>query len=303
MQGGKSLDQLGVYEASADLHYNTAELTNITLSNNPSTWVAMDETRDAFTATYEAKQYNGSQSINIDLYRPFAKLRVVTTDYVALANLGAGIKAEKATVKYTTDHRSAFNAYTSKAMAADKADVEHTKYVIAEYTDEDDASRTIFSDYFFAENGDIVKFEMTVYDTNDKEIVTRVFNTDINVNRNYLTTIKGDILTDGNNVNVEVKPGFGDDEIEWPNTPAGELAKAAMFGGEITLTEDVVLEESLNVTANLVINLDGKTITGAFVKNGGALIENNGTLKIVGGTLKNTYTNGDAVINNSGELV
>ena len=285
-----------------DLHYNTTDLKNITLSN-PSTWVAMDETRDAFTATYEAKKYNGSQSINIDLYRPFAKLRVVTTDYTALANLGAGIKAKTATVKYTTDHRSAFNAYTSKAMAADKADVEHTQYTIAEYTDEDDASRTIFSDYFFAENGDIVKFEMTVYDTNGQEIVTRVFNTDINVKRNYLTTIKGDILTDGNNVNVEVKPGFGDDEIEWPNTPAGELAKAAMFGGEITLTEDIVLVESLNVTANLVINLDGKTITGAFVKDGGALIENNGTLKIVGGTLKNTYTNGDAVINNSGELV
>ena len=303
MQGGKTLDQLGVYEASADLHYNTAELTNITLSNNPSTWVAMDETRDAFTATYEAKQFNGAQSINIDLYRPFAKLRVVTTDYVALANHGTGIEAEKATVKYTTKHRSAFNAYTSKAEAADKADVEHTQYIIAEYTNEDDAKRTIFSDYFFAENGDIVKFEMTVYDTNGQEIVTRVFNTDINVNRNYLTTIKGDILTDGNNVNVEVKPGFGDDEIEWPNTPAGELAKAAMFGGEITLTEDIVLDESLNVTANLVINLDGKTITGAFVKNGGALIENNGTLKIVGGTLKNTYTNGDAVINNSGELV
>ena len=289
-------------ENAGDNHYNTADLENITLSN-PSTWVAMDETRDAFTATYEAKQYNGSQSINIDLYRPFAKLRVVTTDYTALANLGAGIEAEKATVKYTTNHRSAFNAYTSEAKAADKANVEHTKYVIAEYTDEDDASRTIFSDYFFAEDGDIVKFEMTVYDTNGKEIVTRVFNTDINVNRNYLTTIKGDILTDGNNVNVEVKPGFGDDEIEWPNTPAGELAKAAMFGGEITLTEDIVLDESLNVTANLVINLDGKTITGAFVKNGGALIENNGTLKIVGGTLKNTYTNGDAVINNSGELV
>ena len=289
-------------ENAGDNHYNTTDLKNITLSN-PSTWVAMDETRDAFTATYKAEKYNGSQSINIDLYRPFAKLRVVTTDYTALANLGTGIKAEKATVAYTTEHRSAFNAYTSEAKAADKANVEHTKYVIAEYTDEEDASRTIFSDYFFAENGDIVKFEMTVYDTNGQEIVTRVFNTDINVNRNYLTTIKGDILTDGNNVNVEVKPGFGDDEIEWPNTPAGELAKAAMFGGEITLTEDIVLDESLNVTANLVINLDGKTITGAFVKDGGALIENNGTLKIVGGTLKNTYTNGDAVINNSGELV
>ena len=290
-------------ENAGDNHYNTADLENITLSD-PSTWVAMDETRDAFTATYEAKQYNGSQSINIDLYRPFAKLRVVTTDYTALANLGAGIKAAKATVKYTTDHRSAFNAYTSKAMAADKADVEHTKYVIAEYTDEDDASRTIFSDYFFAEEGDIVKFEMTVYDTNGQEIVTRVFNTDINVNRNYLTTIKGNILTDGNNVNVEVKPGFGD--IEWPNTLAGELAKAAMFGGEITLTEDVVLEESLNVTSNMVINLNGHTITGpseAKDANGNKIhtIVNNGDLTVNGGTIESVAENGgSAICNNAG---
>ena len=260
-------------ENAGDNHYNTADLENITLSN-PSTWVAMDETRDAFTATYEAKQYNGSQSINIDLYRPFAKLRVVTTDYTALANLGTGIKAAKATVKYATDHRSAFNAYTSEAKAADKADVEHTQYTIAEYTDEDDASRTIFSDYFFAEEGDIVKFEMTVYDTNGQEIVTRVFNTDINVNRNYLTTIKGNILTDGNNVNVEVKPGFGD--IEWPNTLAGELAKAAMLGGEVTLTEDVVLNEPLNVTANMVVNLGDYTISNA----NGYAFENSGDLTI-----------------------
>ena len=260
-------------ENAGDNHYNTADLENITLSN-PSTWVAMDETRDAFTASHKAEKYNGSQSINIDLYRPFAKLRVVTTDYTALANLGAGIEAAKATVKYTTEHRSAFDAYSSEAKAADKADVEHTKYVIAEYTDEDDASRTIFSDYFFAENGDIVKFEMTVYDTNGQEIVTRVFNTDINVNRNYLTTIKGDILTDGNNVNVEVKPGFGD--IEWPNTLTGELAKAAMLGGEVTLTEDVVLNEPLNVTANMVVNLGDYTISNA----NGYAFENSGDLTI-----------------------
>ena len=290
-------------ENAGDNHYNTADLENITLSD-PSTWVAMDETRDAFTASHKAEKYNGSQSINIYLYRPFAKLRVVTTDYTALANLGTGIKAAKATVAYTTDHRSAFNAYTSEAEAADKADVEHTQYTIAEYTDEDDASRTIFSDYFFAEDGDIVKFEMTVYDTNGQEIVTRVFNTDINVNRNYLTTIKGDILTDGNNVNVEVKPGFGD--IEWPNTLAGELAKAAMLGGEVTLTEDVVLEESLNVTSNMVINLNGHTITGpseAKDANGNRIhtIVNNGDLTVNGGTIESVAENGgSAICNNEG---
>ena len=302
-------------ENAGDNHYNTTDLKNITLSN-PSTWVAMDETRDAFTATYKAEKYNGSQSINIDLYRPFAKLRVVTTDYTALANLGAGIKAAKATVKYTTDHRSAFNAYTSKAMAADKANVEHTKYVIAEYTNEDDASRTIFSDYFFAENGDIVKFEMTVYDTNGQEIVTRVFNTDINVNRNYLTTIKGNILTDGNDINVEVKPGFGGTENPDINynviTTGSELIKAIENGGSYLVGNDIYVSAPVASTlatraaaVESTINLNGKNITvsNKTVKAFATVAAGN-TLTFVGeGNVKLTSDSTAPFINNEGKVV
>ena len=315
MQGGKSLDQLGVYEASADLHYNTAELTNITLSNNPSTWVAMDETRDAFTATYEAKQFNGAQSINIDLYRPFAKLRVVTTDYVALANHGTGIEAEKATVKYTTKHRSAFNAYTSKAEAADKADVEHTQYIIAEYTNEDDAKRTIFSDYFFAED-DVVKFEMTVYDTNGDEIVTRVFNTDIYAKRNHLTTLLGNILTDGNDINVEVKPGFGGTENPDINynviTSGSELIKAIENGGSYLVGNDIYVSAPVASTlatraaaVESTINLNGKNITVSNKTDKAfATVVADNTLTFVGeGNVKLTSDSTAPFINNEGKVV
>ena len=302
-------------ENAGDNHYNTTDLKNITLSN-PSTWVAMDETRDAFTATYKAEKYNGSQSINIDLYRPFAKLRVVTTDYTALANLGTGIKAEKATVAYTTEHRSAFNAYTSEAKAADKANVEHTKYVIAEYTDEEDASRTIFSDYFFAENGDIVKFEMTVYDTNGQEIVTRVFNTDINVNRNYLTTIKGNILTDGNDINVEVKPGFGGTENPDINynviTTGSELIKAIENGGSYLVGNDIYVSAPVASTlatraaaVESTINLNGKNITvsNKTVKAFATVAAGN-TLTFVGeGNVKLTSDSTAPFINNEGKVV
>ena len=303
-----------------DLHYNTTDLKNITLSN-PSTWVAMDETRDAFTASHKAVKYNGSQAINIDLYRPFAKLRVVTTDYTALANLGAGIKAKTATVKYTTDHRSAFNAYTSKAMAADKADVEHTQYTIAEYTDEDDASRTIFSDYFFAENGDIVKFEMTVYDTNGQEIVTRVFNTDINVNRNYLTTIKGNILTDGNDINVEVKPGFGGTENPDINynviTTGSELIKAIENGGSYLVGNDIyvsapaasTLATRADAEKHAIINVNGRDVvvenkgTTAYItltENHTVTFTGKGSISMTADSTAPFISKGEGVVNNDG---
>ncbi|MBO7185835.1 MAG: hypothetical protein J6V59_02945 [Alistipes sp.] len=84
-----------------------------------------------------------------------------------------------------------------------------------------------------------------------------------------------------------------------------DFEAAIAQGGDVTLTDDITLSETVVIeegkTVNL--NLNGKTITGAFAKGSGAIIENNGTLTIVGGTIKNTEINGDAVINNTGELV
>ena len=297
-----------------DLHYNTTDLKNITLSN-PSTWVAMDETRDAFTASHKAEKYNGSQSINIDLYRPFAKLRVVTTDYVALANLGAGIEAKTATVKYTTEHRSAFNAYTSEAEAADLSGVKHENYTIATYSLENDAKRTIFSDYFFAED-DIVKFEMTVYDTNGQEIVTRVFNTDIYAKRNHLTTLLGNILTDGNDINVEVKPGFGGTENPDINynviTTGSELIKAIENGGSYLVGNDIYVSAPVASTlatraaaVESTINLNGKNITVSNkTAKAFATVAAGNTLTFVGeGNVKLTSDSTAPFINNEGKVV
>ena len=284
----------------ADLHYEIgADLREISVIDNK--WVAMDETRDAFTAVKLVENYNGSQVINIDLYRPFAKLRVITTDMVELTK--HGITPTKATVTYKTKHRVAYNALTGEAAAA-SATKEHS-YTIAAYGDNNSSNCVLLTDYFFAEESDLVKFDIVVKDQNDKEIVTRSFNTDINVKPNYLTTLRGNILTNGTDVNVTVKPDMGG-ENEWPNTPAGELAKAAMLGGEVTLTEDVVLEESLNVTSNMVINLNGHTITGpseARDANGNRIhtIVNNGDLTVNGGTIESVAENGgSAICNNAG---
>lgn len=83
------------------------------------------------------------------------------------------------------------------------------------------------------------------------------------------------------------------------------LHAAIAKGGEITLTEDVVLTQPIALAAGVeaTLNLNGKTISGNFSKDGdNALINNSGKLTLTNGTFKNTAATGAAVINNSGEL-
>ena len=236
-------------EADVDYHYNTTDLTNITLNN---TWVAMDETRDAFTGVYctvmEGKQYTSASSINIALTRPFAKLRIITTDMEQLNDLG--IAPTTATVEYKVAHYNAFNAFAGEAIGDSKnRNIKHENFAIKAYDDNvDGESMVLFTDYFFA-NTDVVKFELTVVDQNGAVIDdTIAFNTDINVKRNHLTTITGDILTDGNNIKVEVDDEFANEYI--------------YLEGDVTLTENLVIDRPMVVRAGAkaVLNLNGHNI-------------------------------------------
>ncbi|MBR5200451.1 MAG: right-handed parallel beta-helix repeat-containing protein [Alistipes sp.] len=202
-------------ENAGDNHYDTNDLTAITFNGD---WNAMDETFDAYTAVYDtAKEldngYQGSSNINISLTRPFAKLRVITTDMVELGNLC--IVPEGVNVKYTVPVYNTFNALagavntnnnvTEKTFSYNLSDTDN----IEQYNDTS-TSKTLFTNYLFgAENG-VIKFEMSVNDnTAAKELIKfNNFNTDIPVQRNYLTTIQGNILTDGNNIKVDVQDAF-----------------------------------------------------------------------------------------------
>ena len=198
----------------ADWHYDTfnnetnrIDLANITVIDNE--WVAMDESRDAFTVSEVVADYNGAKTIELKLKRPFAKLRVITTDMEALNDLQ--IAPVYATVEYKTAYRAAFNAFTSVAVAANDSDKKtHNVFQIADYADQTGANKVLFTDYFFAENGDAVSFVLNVYEdaAHQNLIKSNNFSTDIAVNRNYLTTIQGNILTDGNKIEVEVEDAF-----------------------------------------------------------------------------------------------
>ena len=171
-------------EADVDNHYNTDNFEQITIIDTLSNpWKAMDETRDAYTAADSVLNFNSASTISLSLRRPNAKLRVVTTDWAADA-------ADTVTVTYTTPHRTTFNALTGQCGdATDTNNKVHTYTLSNNVYGETGTDRTIFSDYFFACDNDNVNFDMLV--KKGSEVKNHQFNTEISVNSNYLTTIKG----------------------------------------------------------------------------------------------------------------
>ena len=301
-----------------DNHYNTADLTNITIIDNK--WVAMDETRDAFTGVFDTATkltggYTGTSSINIPLTRPFAKLRVITTDMKQLNDLV--IAPTTATVAYTTELYSSFNAFAGGVNETGKMSKTHTDFAIEAYTDNvDDKSKVLFTDYFFAaDEEEVVNFTLKVYDQNGVIIGKETnFNTPIPARRNYLTTISGNILTDSNNVTVTVEDAFkgyinndvDKDEISTTVNTAQDFA-AALTNDDIdviVLNGDINLNDLLTRAAYTALTINnGKTLT--IDLNGNKLLANtyensgNQELFLVKGTL--TVKNGTIEYKHLGE--
>lgn len=226
-------------DAAGNAHYTVGEtLKDITLNEN-SNWVAMDDTRDAYTGVKTAT-FTGASDIAIELTRPFAKLRVVTTDMEELL----GVKPVSAVVDYSSDTKfyTSFDALAQTPAGKD-LEKDHT-YAIKSYG-ETGAKKTLFADYFFAKDGDAVKFNIVVTMSDGKAPIEHSFTTEIPVNRNTLTTIEGNILTVGDDITVSVDDAFAAENI--------------IIEGEYTLTADMEVDRPIVVLADTeaVIDLNG----------------------------------------------
>ena len=284
-------------DTTADLHYKTTDgLSAITLNG---AWNAMDDTRDAYTVSEEVKKFNSAKSISLTLKRPFAKLRVNTTDMKELL----GVVPAKAKVTYSTDHYTSFDAVNqTPGTKANNGD--HDTFAIVKYTEnEGENKKTLFTDYFFAKaEQEVVNFTLEVLEENGTRIIERSFTTDIPVKRNHLTTIMGDILTDGNNIVVNVEEGFDGEYTQGENVDTTNSFAALLKDAEqseeatIELSGDITWATGAGIgstpwisenakTQVLTVNANGHkiTATGAGVgairmANGGKLVINNATI-------------------------
>ena len=295
--------------SDADLHYDTTEFPVVSLKDGEPQNLN-DESRDAYTQVVTVDEFTGASSIpTMVLKRPFAKLRVVTTD---MDQLYTNLK--QSTVTYTSKVYTSFNALDSKVYGdadyisektvkytANKDDY-YTNYV---YGAPANGEMTLFADYLFGGEDDRVMFTMYVEDYTTNVIPTIEFNTNIPVQRNYLTTVQGPILTDPNNITVTIDSRFeGNHNVDAIEVfDAADLQNAIKNASSenethIILYEDIDLNEltraaadpSLTIAAgkNLSIDLNGKTLSATSTETGKNynMFDVRGTLTIQNGTIK-----------------
>ena len=282
-----------------DLHYDTENLRKIEVI--PTNWALSDESRDAYTGYHVEAEFSNSAPISIELKRPLGKLRVVTTDVKDMYKL----LPKEVKVEYTSEIYTVFNAYesdvdlNSKVAIAGKAGVEISKSKYAGEWNGDVVKEglTLFTDYFFAaKEQEPINFTLDVTYTSDLPIQQVVFNTPIPIQRNYLTTVTGPILTDSGNITVEIKDAFEGaySQVETTASFADALKEAeGCVDATIDLTGDVTWVTGAGIgstplipegaiTETLTINGNGHKViaTGSGVgqirmANGGKLVFNN----------------------------
>ena len=268
-----------------------------------------DEARDAFFKTVEFT-VNGAAQIDVELQRALAQINVGVTaaDWEAAKKSGVTIEKSVAYIKQAATSVDLLTGkasdpvnvtYTENAIPAEDLVVDGKTYkwlsmsyiLVADGT-ETGAEKATLNDLGFSFNytGGAVEFKSGL--------------TSVPVQRNYRTNIVGKLLTGDVNFNITVDNIYAGNHA-YPETIEQQLAMAAAVGGAVTLTEDVTLTKPLVVNSDMIINLNGNTITGTWAKSEGAVITVNAgaTLNISGGTVKSAGENGGSAIQNNGVAI
>ena len=293
-------------DCSTGDHYNTDDLTNITVKGD---YAGNNDEFDAFTGALLDYQVTGAFSENITLRRPFGQLNVKTLDLAAIPD-----PALKPTIV-----KVAFTAVPT-SFDARKSEV-GTTTAAAEYTaDVLNATGELTVDYIWApvEEATLADFTMTFLDAAGNEISANSDFKSIPIRRNYRTMVSGNLLTKQGDITVEIDPEFyKPDIVDYP-----ELRAALANGGSVTLSEDVTVEAPLVVETGKTVEIDlnGKDIinttslpdtdprygnTTVFEVKGGATlnIKGDGDIKAIGtkpnedGYRMAVYAYGDAKVN------
>ena len=187
----------------SDLHYNTSDLTNITVIGD---YVGNNDEFDAFF--FCKTDYTVTESFaetSWVLRRPFGQLNVKTNDMTAIPD--NTLKPTKVKVALTALPTS-FNAKTG-TVGEQTANVEYEAKVINQ------ANGELTVDYIWApvEEAALVNFSMKFYN-NETLICENNDFKNIPVRRNYKTNVSGNLLTKQGTINVTIDPDFEQPDIE-----------------------------------------------------------------------------------------
>ena len=262
-----------IFWAAAENAPYTVDFGAKTMTVDYDKAVSNDETRDAFYK-YHTFTVKGAQTETIELKRPFAQLNIGTADYAASTSAGYTPVNSAVTVKSIYNTLNLWDGevsgetevtYDYAAIAKNEAfPVAGYEYLAMNYL-------------LVAADKALVDVEFAYTETDATAAKTRTVGS-VPVQRNYRTNIYGNLLTSDVDINVEIKPEYDEPAYD------ASLQYAVENGGEVTLSQDVVLENPLKVKAGkvVVIDLNGYTISGTDKNTAGNyyLIDNRGTLTI-----------------------
>lgn len=254
--------------ATEDLHYDTHDFRNITVPELPNKYLLNDESKDAY---YISENFTVEGEIpSLVLKRPFAKLRVVTTDWnyenlempdnFKVSYYGCkrfvNLDAVLGTSSYDelNEDVSTVSVYT--------ATLKDDKEYAAGY-DKTETNRTIIVDYLMTDVEEQTPVHLTLEALKgDKQIAKQDLKTDIPIKRNWLTTIIGNTLTTGATFNVSIDEGF---DNEWVMSEAwwkasGFTPKEPAYD-EATKTYSIYTKEEFMWLPDNAESVVGKTIS------------------------------------------
>ena len=270
----------------SDIYYNTEAFPE-KVSIIPETFAGNDDARDAFfgsaSVTAEALAA-GTAGVSAELRRPFGQLNIITNDWGAIPE-EAAYQLRPAKVKLTFNGvPNTIDLLTGEVSGAAYFSGEAVE--VSEIAQDGDAKHLSF-DYILAKEGEqtiLPDFTMDFLadDGNTKVTDTYTF-TNIPVQRNYQTNVRGNLLTDRTEIEVNIVPGF-DGKYPKKVSDAQTLLTVLDEGGYARLTGDVAMTGASAVAdgKEVVLDLDGHSLTlhGTMSTSGtSSLTLMNGTVK------------------------
>ena len=251
---------------TADLHYNTSDFANITCIDDPEKQLN-DESRDAYWIAKEINVRTTALNETLVLRRPFSKIRVVTTDW----GLVPDDKPDYFSIQYYGTDCKRFNsmnlltgASTGTPLTA-KDDAGIITYDVdinkdqKDYKlgyDSDEHNRTMTVDYLMTDQSEQtplhVVFTAKMGGKDGELISTYDFAVNVPIQRNYLTTLMGNLLTTATSVTVLIEENFVEEynnHQSWfaPQgvTPKKPLITSSEVGGKTIKTYHITNREEM----------------------------------------------------------
>ena len=282
-------DNTSVTGRAADLHYDTQNFPTVSF-NDEAAYKSNDDTRDAFFLS-EVVTVSGPSTQSFELRRPFGQLNIITNDWGAIPDKAAA-QLRPAKVKLTfNDVPNTIDLLTGEV--SDAADISGEAVKVSEIAQDGDAKHLSF-DYILAKEGEqtiLPDFTMDFLADDTKVTDTYTF-TNIPVQRNYQTNVRGNLLTDRTGVEIEVVPEFDGEynEIVPEKEVDSEQALLEVLkeGGYAKLKKNITITGSSSVADGKEVALDLNnctlTLTGTMSTKGTS------SLTLINGTVKSPET-------------